>query len=41
MTGAAGFLKLLLSMTLVCVHVCSPPRALITIGMIWCDIDPV
>ena len=39
-----GFLKLLWSTcryARVCVHVCLPPRALITSGVIWCDIGRV
>ena len=38
-----GFLELLLSANVyvyVCVFVCSPPRLLITSGVMWCDIDP-
>ena len=39
-----GFLKLLWFESwynYVCVSVCPPPRALITRGMIWCDIGRV
>ena len=35
------FLEIALVCMSVCVFVCLPPRALITIGMIWCDIDLV
>ena len=37
------FLEIALVRTSVCmcVSVCSPPRPLITSGMIWCDIDRV
>ena len=36
-----GFLELLLSANVcVCVFMCPPPRLLITVGVMWCDIDP-
>ena len=38
-----GFLELSLSVNVcvcVCVFMCPPPRLLITIGVMWCDIDP-
>ena len=42
-----GFLELPLSVNVcvcvcvcVCVFMCPPPRLLITIGVMWCDIDP-
>ena len=33
--GTHGCLKLLLSGKSVCVHVCTPPRLLVTSDMIW------
>ena len=39
---APGFFKLLWFMRrCVCLSVCLPPRELITIGMMWCDIGCV
>ena len=36
------FLRIVLSVSVyVCVFVCSPPRLLITSGVMWCDIDPI